>query len=387
MSSIFSKVSDAYDNLWKAFIRPPRDLYTSAELGPRSFYIDKARFDRKDFQVQNKRGHSLQCSLYAPSLRLADDDAPCVIYLHGNCSSRVEGLSTLKSLLPLGVLVCTFDFAGAGHSEGEYISLGINEQDDVEAVVQYLRRSEGISAIGLWGRSMGAVTALNYIRRDPSITCLVADSPFTSLKSLAEDLAHTHTKVPRLLIGSALSLLRRSIRKKIGLDVFTNSPVDSVCQSTTPILFVVGLNDTFTPKKHADMLYSRYSGYDKTLHYVEGDHNSRRPDWFKGIAASFFRKRLGVETSVGSFDSGEMNGGDREIFDEMKKLKTEPLRLDPTVSPVKEMTQKETDGSDRIPEVGARRIGNEDLIEQNFKSVLVTGAPHYTVLALSLIHI
>lgn len=43
-------------------------------------------------------------------------------------------------------------------SEGEYISLGWHEIDDVEIVVKYLRNTGKISNIGLWGRSMGAVT-------------------------------------------------------------------------------------------------------------------------------------------------------------------------------------------------------------------------------------
>lgn len=42
---------------------------------------------------------------------------------------------------------------------------------------------------------MGAVTALMHADRDPSIAGLVLDSPFTSLRTLAEELAKTHAKV------------------------------------------------------------------------------------------------------------------------------------------------------------------------------------------------
>ena len=45
------------------------------------------------------------------------------------------------------------------------------------------------------GRSMGAVTALMHADRDPSIAGLVLDSPFTSLRTLAEELAKTYAKV------------------------------------------------------------------------------------------------------------------------------------------------------------------------------------------------
>ncbi len=42
-----------------------------------------------------------------------------------------------------------------------------------------------MSAIALWGRSMGAATALLHSHRDPTIACIVLDSPFADLRQLA----------------------------------------------------------------------------------------------------------------------------------------------------------------------------------------------------------
>lgn len=83
----------------------------------------------------------------------------------------------------------SFDFSGCGKSGGEYISLGWYERDDVEVIVDWLRNSDKVSTIGLWGRSMGAVTALMHADRDPSIAGLVLDSAFSNLKTLSEELA------------------------------------------------------------------------------------------------------------------------------------------------------------------------------------------------------
>ena len=41
---------------------------------------------------------------------------PCVIYLHGNSSSRVEGTSLIELLLPNDIALVLMDFAGCGHS-------------------------------------------------------------------------------------------------------------------------------------------------------------------------------------------------------------------------------------------------------------------------------
>ena len=45
--------------------------------------------------------------------------------------------------------------------------------DDLAVAVRHLRGSGAVSTIGLWGRSMGAVTALLYAQRDPSIAGVV----------------------------------------------------------------------------------------------------------------------------------------------------------------------------------------------------------------------
>ena len=57
---------------------------------------------------------------------------PCVIYMHGNSSSRLEALSSLSLVLSIGCTLLSFDFSGSGHSEGEYVSLGAFEKDDLQ---------------------------------------------------------------------------------------------------------------------------------------------------------------------------------------------------------------------------------------------------------------
>ncbi len=66
---------------------------------------------------------------------------------------------------------------GSGLSDGGWVTLGAHEVEDLEAAVQHLRSGGSTSSIGLWGRSMGAVTALSYAHRDPSIAGIVNLSP------------------------------------------------------------------------------------------------------------------------------------------------------------------------------------------------------------------
>lgn len=121
---------------------------------------------------------------------------PCVVYCHGNCGSRLDALPILVSLLPSNITVFCFDFAGSGRSDGDYVSLGWYEKDDLQTVMSYLRSQKTVSTIGLWGQSMGAVTCLMYAASDPSIAGLVLDSPFSNLKRLCQQLCTRNSKIP-----------------------------------------------------------------------------------------------------------------------------------------------------------------------------------------------
>lgn len=111
------------------------------DLGPAWFTISKNGKDfsikRTDFTIKNQENKTLFCSHFTVE---GEEKAPCVVYLHGNCSCRLEALPLLDLLLPKGLSLCTFDFAGCGMSEGEYVSLGWHERDDLEIVIYSLKK-------------------------------------------------------------------------------------------------------------------------------------------------------------------------------------------------------------------------------------------------------
>jgi pimeloyl-ACP methyl ester carboxylesterase len=54
-------------------------------------------------------------------------------------------------------LVC-FDFEGCGNREGEWVTLGVRESREADRVIAFLEARGYV--VALWGRSMGAVSAL-----------------------------------------------------------------------------------------------------------------------------------------------------------------------------------------------------------------------------------
>ena len=206
--------------LVKAIIRPPRAEYDILELGPDRFEYGGVLHLREDSSFTNARGLKLQCSMW----RRADLDAPapCVVYSHGNASCRAEALQILAPVLASGASVFAFDFAGCGQSEGEYISLGWYEKDDLQACIENLRSSGLVSAIMLWGRSMGAVSAVFQAARDPSLAGVILDSPFASLEQVALELVTSAPEtvqgapsVPPFLVKTALHVVAGSVKKRV----------------------------------------------------------------------------------------------------------------------------------------------------------------------------
>ena len=209
---MFGGIFGAYDSLVSAIVRPPRHEYSIAELGPAHFNFCGLNLWRQDLQLVNQRGQKLECSHWRidsramPSSRTSRyrrastgiskvEAKPCIVFLHGNSSSRVAAVGNLSFALSLGVSVFAFDFSGSGRSEGNFVTLGSNEQHDLKVVVEYLTSLETVSCVILWGRSMGAATALLYepsadpnFVRESSPTALSPRWPSSSTTSLREPL-------------------------------------------------------------------------------------------------------------------------------------------------------------------------------------------------------
>ena len=84
--------------------------------------------------------------------------------------------------------------------------MGLNEAKDLESVIAELKNRYGVSKFNLWGRSMGAVTAILYASENPKIVRkMVLDSPFCNFKQLLKEIVHARTGLPEFLYGSILT--------------------------------------------------------------------------------------------------------------------------------------------------------------------------------------
>jgi len=288
-----------YQELVNAIIRPPRADYKIESLGPPAFTFCGRRFTRTDFVLQTSRGLSLQCSHWEPVERTADR-IPAVIYMHGNSSARVEVIPQLSYLLSLGVAVFAFDFAGSGKSDGNFVSLGYYEREDLMSVVAHLRGTNVVSTIALWGRSMGAATSLMHGDRDPSIACMILDSSFADLSQLAEEMVDKGREqgifVPNVVVSIVIRMIKSSVMRQANFNIKHISPIAHADKCFIPALFVAGEHDDFINPSHSQAIYDRYAG-DKNLIIVEGDHNSPRPKFMFDSVSIFLQTCLQIPQS------------------------------------------------------------------------------------------
>jgi len=289
--------SQAYESLVRAFIRPPRDRYHPSDLGPRDTVIrNNLRISRTDFQVVNRRGQHLVCSRWAVQSNAETvENERCVIYLHGNSSSRLAVFHSgiLNTVSNLGFSLIAFDFSGSGISGGQYVSLGYYEKDDVEDVISVVKRKGWTSKILLWGRSMGAVTALLYASSNPdSVAGLVMDSPYSSLVEVAKDLvADINSSIPSFLVLGVLQLVRRSVVNRAGFDIYDVEPQKVISKCRCPAFMLHGTNDRVVQPKHSIKLSNKYRAEALHVDFV-GTHNSPRPAMILKSVAIFIRTAL-----------------------------------------------------------------------------------------------
>ena len=134
--SILERVSEGYENVWKAFIKPEVFRYDPGQLGPPIYLSQNGNtLAREDFTVTNTSYKKLYCSVYTPDKYLQNSDEPtCLVYLHSQTGCRLEGLMLRDYCADAKIGLCLFDFAACGMSEGEFVSLGWHEKNDLRIV-------------------------------------------------------------------------------------------------------------------------------------------------------------------------------------------------------------------------------------------------------------
>jgi len=281
--------------------RPPRKEYTENDLGPARYLLQEQMCIRRDLELKNRRKMNLKCSQYLPvdsETLEVEGPVPCVIYLHGNSGSRMDADDMVDTFLAEKISVFSIDFAGCGLSDGDFVTLGWREREDLEAVLDYLAEMPHvISHVALYGRSMGAATAMLVASDDRfyhRIVGMVLDSCYASVRQVLLELADKYVgKVPLVpfsaMIEPAVDMLRQAVKQRARFDIDKVNVLEAARHCNAPVLFGHAADDQLVLASHTHSLHKEYGG-PKELNVFEGDHNSIRPQDFRDQALKFLKK-------------------------------------------------------------------------------------------------
>jgi len=161
--------------------------------------------------------------------------------VHATRADRDRGLLHLqRDYVRRGFSVFAFDLRAHGESGGNRDTLGRTERLDVQAAVAYVRRRSGRTPILLHGFGYGAALAIDAAARGVEVAGIIADSPFTSMRSFLQ--AH-HRHTPGVVLDAAALVARRFFKA----DVNALKPLQAVERAGVPVLFIHGEGDEVVP--------------------------------------------------------------------------------------------------------------------------------------------
>lgn len=186
-------------------------------------------------------------------------EANCgVIVLHGLNSTRNVVQQYGPLFYQMGCDVMSYDFAPLNNDVP--FTYGDDEKDDLAVVVEWFSEYTGLpqSQIGLFGTSVGAATALQYLPQNPDIAWAIADSSYASMSSIIsrqmDDIIAEQVDLINRPSGIFLPLTSLFIEQRIGITVSDVSPERSVAEVDTPILLIHADNDlTVIPDDSQDI--------------------------------------------------------------------------------------------------------------------------------------
>lgn len=281
----------------------------------------------------------------------AESGSRTVIFAHGYTSNRLESgvpaLGLARSLVESGFNVLLFDFRNSGESDGDVTTLGYHEVKDLHGAVDWLKRERAAQAekIGVIGFSMGAVTAILAAAGEPGIEAVVADSPFSDLRSYLAENMPVWTGLPDVpFTWTILSLLP----PLLGLEMDAVSPRAVMPHLEQPVLLIHTDGDNAIPVTESEILAAAGRPDRTELWVVPGTrHVGARqvdPAAYDSRVIEFFRRALGVLVEEPEGTPVEEELGAEEPAVE-RRAAEEAVEVEPPVEEPPEEEQQEEQGN------------------------------------------
>lgn len=220
---------------------------------------------------------------------------PIVVFGHGNGETLDDYIQYSINFCPHGISICALDYRGYGYSDGLYGSCSATERDDVENVINHLKK-EGFNKISYFGRSLGATCGIFAASKFPDLVCLALDSPWMSTKEWVAYRSMNDYGIKPEKFDEVIGGVFEEVKRKTGIDFNeVEEPRVAASRIKQPIYVIHGVNDTIVPYTNSEELINTVQSRDKKLESFEGDHNDLIRYLIYEKMFKFILKRNGVE--------------------------------------------------------------------------------------------
>ncbi len=174
----------------------------------------------------------------------AKDSMRTVIFLHGHGGSMDPDVQYTPAMHAAGFNVLMFDFRAHGRSQGDFVSLGYLERQDVLGALDWLA-ARGLTRVGLLGFSMGGATAMLTAPIAPQVRAIVSDGGIARMTSaLVGGLVESHA--PRWAARPVAWLAVLFTSWRLGVSLFAYESIRWVGKvAPRPVFFIHGGRDPY----------------------------------------------------------------------------------------------------------------------------------------------
>jgi fermentation-respiration switch protein FrsA (DUF1100 family) len=221
-----------------------------------------------------------------------------VIFCHGHGGSMDPDVQYAPAFHERGYNVLMFDFRAHGRSDGDLVSMGSLEQQDLLGAVDWLR-SRGIQRVGVLGFSMGGRVAISTAPQTEAIVAVISDGgPVTLLEAIAA--GSRERGLPGFLASLVARLTLWLAGRRVGCDL---SQADAVhwASSLAPraLMLIHGGRDPYVSTSAVEALYAA-AGEPKEL-WIVPDAGHRQvhehcPGEYLERVIGFFDRYLAQDT-------------------------------------------------------------------------------------------
>ena len=220
-----------------------------------------AGVEKQDYTVSSFDGYALHVQLLsnpAPSGRY-------VLISHGYSDNRYGALKYARMYLNLGFHVLIYDLRGHGENEPTFCAYSARESRDLDALIRDSRtRYPDAAVFGLHGESLGAASSIAALKYQPRVDFVVADCGFSAIAPVLQK-GLEGMQIPGWLVNVA-SLCAKI---RFGYSYDDMRPIDSLKDSTVPLLFIHGAEDDFITPDHSEAMQKAAQGYSE-IHLFPG---------------------------------------------------------------------------------------------------------------------